>query len=75
MWVAQGKYISDCATEKSKGFYNGYFWAFYMCSQVIGNLIAGLILGQGGQVSYTIVMTILSLSAAISFFFLRPPKI
>ena len=32
LWVAEGKYISDCATEKSKGFFFGYFWAFYMAS-------------------------------------------
>jgi hypothetical protein len=32
LWVAEGKYISDCATEKTKGFYFSYFWAFYMQS-------------------------------------------
>jgi len=30
LWVAEGKYISDCATEETKGFYFSYFWAFYM---------------------------------------------
>jgi len=29
---ASGNYISDCATEKSKGFFFAYFWAFYMGS-------------------------------------------
>jgi phosphate transport system ATP-binding protein len=29
---ASGKFISDCATEKSKGFFFAYFWAFYMGS-------------------------------------------
>lgn len=43
-WVAQGKYISDCAGETTRGFFFGYFWAFYMASQVIGNLLAGLVL-------------------------------
>lgn len=46
LWVAEGKYISDCATEKTKGFYFSYFWAFYMQSQIFGNLIAALILGE-----------------------------
>lgn len=32
LWVAEGKYISDCATEETKGFYFSYFWAFYMLS-------------------------------------------
>lgn len=45
-WVAQGKYMSDCASDEAKGFFFGYFWAFYMASQVFGNLIAGFILGS-----------------------------
>lgn len=42
---ASGKFISDCATERSKGFFFAYFWAFYMGSQVVGSVIAALILG------------------------------
>lgn len=29
---ASGNYISDCATEESKGFYFALFWCFYMGS-------------------------------------------
>lgn len=32
LWVAQGKYISDCATPNTKGFFFGAFWAIYMAS-------------------------------------------
>lgn len=32
LWVAQGKYISECATPNTKGFYFGFFWAIYMAS-------------------------------------------
>lgn len=45
---AQGKYIADCATESTKGFFFSYFWAFYMGSQVIGNLISAFALGDIG---------------------------
>ena len=31
-WVANGVYISDCATERTKGFYFSYFMAYYMSS-------------------------------------------
>ena len=41
-----GKFITDCTTEETKGFYFAFFWAFYMGSQVFGNLIAALILGN-----------------------------
>jgi len=46
LWVAEGKYISECATDETKGFYFSYFWAFYMTSQILGNLLAALILGH-----------------------------
>jgi MFS family permease len=29
LWVAQGNYISECATEATRGFYFSYFWAYY----------------------------------------------
>ena len=41
---ASGTYISDCAVESNKGFYYALFWAFYMGSQVFGNLIAAFVL-------------------------------
>jgi hypothetical protein len=30
IWVAQGEYMSSCATERTQGFYFGYFWVWYM---------------------------------------------
>jgi MFS family permease len=49
LWVSQGKYISECATDATKGFYMGYFWAFFMSSQITGNIIAALMLGGGNK--------------------------
>ena len=46
LWVAQGKYVGECASDHNKGFFFGYFWAFFMASQILGNLIAALILGH-----------------------------
>jgi hypothetical protein len=46
LWVAQGKYVGECANEQNKGVLFGYFWAFFMGSQVVGNLIAAVILGK-----------------------------
>jgi MFS family permease len=43
---ASGKFIADCATENTKGFYFAFFWSFYMGSQVFGNLIAAFVLGD-----------------------------
>jgi hypothetical protein len=67
MWVAQGKYISDCATVNNKGFFFGYFWAYYMSSQIFGNFIAAVVLGKISQTAYVVIMTVLTLAAAILF--------
>lgn len=44
VWPAQGKFIAECADESTKGFFYGYFWAFYMSSQIIGNIIGAVVL-------------------------------
>jgi MFS family permease len=49
LWVAQGKFISECACDENKGFFNSYFWCFFMSSNIIGNLVAGLILRSGAN--------------------------
>ncbi len=72
-WVAEGKYISECATEETKGFYFSYFWAFYMQSQIFGNLSAALILGEMDQVSYFGIMAAVAFLASFSFAFLKNP--
>ena len=73
LWVAQGKYVGECANDTNKGFFFGYFWAFFMASQVLGNLIAALILGPLSQSTYYIVMTIAAFSGTSIFLFLRKP--
>lgn len=32
LWVAQGEYMSCCATAETEGFFFGYFWVWYMSS-------------------------------------------
>jgi MFS family permease len=72
---ASGTYISDCAIEENKGFYFAFFWAFYMGSQVFGNLIAAFVLGNLDQRYYVVVMTGLTLLGCFLFFFLKKPLV
>jgi MFS family permease len=72
---ASGTYISDCAIEENKGFYFAFFWAFYMGSQVFGNLIAALVLGNLDQRYYVVVMTALTVLGSSFFFFLKKPLV
>jgi MFS family permease len=32
LWAAANNYVSDCPSEKNRGFYFSYFWGFYMFS-------------------------------------------
>lgn len=72
---ASGTYISDCAIEENKGFYFAFFWSFYMGSQVFGNLIAALVLGNLDQRYYVVIMTCLTVLGSILFFFLKAPQV
>lgn len=74
LWVAQGKYVGECATDTNKGFFFGYFWAFFMASQILGNLIAALILGRLAQSTYYVVMSIAAFSGTAIFLLLKKPE-
>eukprot|EP00347_Sterkiella_histriomuscorum_P015929 403355148 len=74
LWTSQGIYISQCATEDSKGFYFGYFWTMYTMSQVVGNLVAALVLGNTDQVTYFIVMSVIAFASSALFITLRKPR-
>ena len=46
LWASANSYVASCASENDKGFFFGYYWSFYMMSQIFGNLIAAVILGK-----------------------------
>ncbi len=75
LWVAQGKYIADCANSSNKGLYFGFFWAIFMMSQVVGNLVGAFVLGisSDAQVIYYIVMSVVSFCSLILFAVLPKP--
>ncbi|CDW82555.1 major facilitator superfamily protein [Stylonychia lemnae] len=73
VWPAQGKYIADCANEETKGFFYGYFWAFYMSSQIIGNIIGASVLGAQNSVNFFYIMASLGFLASFLFIFLKKP--
>jgi len=72
---AAGKYITDCTTEETKGFYFAFFWAFYMGSQVFGNLIAAFVLGSFDQRFYIIIITIIGACSSALLFFMKSPLV
>jgi MFS family permease len=67
--------VADCASEENKGFYFSYFWAFYMGSQVIGNLIAAFALGESSNASYFGIMIAIAIVGTFMFLFIKRPVI
>ena len=75
LWTAQGKFISECACAENKGFFNSYFWAIFMASQVSGNLIGGLVLKYGGKkTTLFLIFSCLAIAGSFMMCFLRMPK-
>ena len=73
MWVAQGKYISDCATEKTKGFFFGYFWIFYMASQIFGSILAAIVFEYFSLSTFYVTMTMFTMISGVIFYFVKDP--
>ena len=74
LWVAQGKYIALCANDQNKGMFNGIFWAFYMSSQVFGNLMGAFVLGSLTKFTFYCVMSGLCIGASSIFLLLTKPQ-
>lgn len=52
----------------------GYFWAFFMSSQIIGNVIAYVVLKSGTDESTLfVVFSILAIIGSLTFCFLKKP--
>lgn len=71
MWVAQGEYISQCASDENKGFYIGFFWSWYMGSQIFGNLIGAILITDISGPSFFVVMTAIMFVAVACFGLLK----
>jgi hypothetical protein len=73
IWLAQGKYVAQCASDSNKGLFNGTFWAILMFSNIVGCLMSAFLIGSVKNLSvFFSIMTIIMVLA--SFFFLILPK-
>ena len=74
LWVAEGKYFSNCASDENKGFFTSFFWSFNMASTVIGNIIAGLVLKhKAKESSLFIAFGVCSTIGSLLLLFLKKP--
>ena len=73
LWVAQGNYLAQCATNENKGKFNSIFWAFYMASYVLGNVLTTFVITNVNLLQFYIIMTSICFLASCFFLFLKPP--
>jgi hypothetical protein len=73
LWVAGLKYLSECANDDNKGTYNSIFWGFFMCSQVVGNLMGAFLLVSFSEVLFFVVLSGFCALAALLFLTLKTP--
>ena len=75
IWVAQGEYMTYCATPNTKGFYFGYFWAIYMSSQVVGNWIGSILILKTSGPIFFLIMGGIMIFALFGFLIIKKPRI
>lgn len=73
LWVAQGRYVSECATEQNMGKFNAYFWAIYMGSSLVGNLFAAFVIVNVNETIFYVIMTCLCVASSLFFLLLKKP--
>ena len=70
LWVSQGIYIAECATERTKGFFFGFFWSFQMGSQIVGNLFAAYVFKGGhDMIGFYMIMSGLAIISSGAYIF------
>ena len=76
IWVAEGSYVASCATQKTRGFFYGFFWMVYMSSQVVGSLGGALLLdNQKSQTAFYSLMSVMAFLASLAFALTRRPLV
>jgi len=75
LWLAEGKYVAACASDKNKGLFNGTFWAIFMSSYSVGYLMSAFVIVRVKNLSvFFSIMTIITVCSSLFFLLLRKPS-
>jgi MFS family permease len=75
LWVCQGKYINDCASEKNKGLYNSIFLlCTFGFAFIFGNLMSTELIKYYSETILFMVLASVSLCTTIFLCFLKMPR-
>ena len=73
IWVAEGEFVSLCATNSTRGFYFGLTGAFFVSSQIIGNLIGSRLIEETSGPVFFLVLGCIGLLSLIGLSTLTIP--
>ena len=73
IWVAHGQYISECASEENKGLFNSVFWAIYILSYCVGDLVGAFVLCYVEPSTFYACLIVIDLISAIWYSYLMKP--
>jgi len=73
-WVAQGKYVSECANEHNVGLFNSVFWTFMAATQLIGNLMGAVLVTKVTTSTLFLILTSICLASVFVYLPLTKPK-
>ena len=73
-WVAQGKYVSECANEQNAGFFNSVFWTFMAATSLVGNLMGSVLVTKVTISTLFLILTSICLVSVFVYLPLTKPK-
>lgn len=75
LWAAQGAYLAKSSDKDTLGYYSGVFFACFMASNVIGNIISGLLIYYDKSVHFLFYVLLgIAGVAMLLFLLLRKPR-
>jgi len=73
IWLSQGVYVNRCASEKTRGLFNGIFLSIMQFSQILGSTIAAADLGYTDEFTFYCILSCFAIIGAMMFVFLPDP--
>ena len=73
LWVAQGRYIANCASGVNQGLFNSIFWSIYMCSNLIGTLFGAFVITKVNETIFYSILSGFAVAACLGYLLLREP--
>lgn len=75
LWTAQGAMVIRSAPPAKLGAYNGLFFGIFQWSQILGNLLVGILMSKGiSNYILFLILTIIGSTSIVGILFLRRPK-